>query len=501
MCLFRVHFILLFGIQSLSAAVCSTSASLGFDLLKDGNEEMTLSSNGLRLSGNLTVSQGLIYGIQKANDGGHIQNSMVLSDSSSSNVFLTLPHARNVAGQVVEIKNASGQNDVYIGSASNIDTGHLLSLLAIVSIPSFAKVVSDGSKWHIMSTSFGVSAPSSNLISDLVDTNSGDVYQILPDASQHLGQVWDIRNDGSGNVKIFSPSGLDGSYWLSLTQNGESAQLISDGSNWRVIGSSVSASTNITPADNLVLHYDFNETSGVQVTDKTGNGFTGELNDWSTVNAAANDFTFSNNSITGIASGGRALRFDGHDDFLKITRTTAGNEILDLDSDYTMTFLYQQALDAAETTIFSACNSTKGTLFSLRFGFDTGSAIKSDFRLRSYLDGGNGTLWGAMNHTNLANLENQWLVLTVTRAISGDNVIVMIYINGAQVATKTEAMGEGSIFSYENDNALKHYVLMRGENTNGDKYGEGYIDDFKIYNRVLSQNEITDLHQQALVTP
>lgn len=175
------------------ADVTSTTQTIKFDVNNDSISEMSLTSNGLgvstdspsanlHVSGNAMVTGSMMIGTTSGNSTLQIQGtfgissnvvtssanvttSVVLADTSSSNVVLALPYAGNVLGRVHTIKKINTLNSVYISGGGNLidnigfgttlNSGNLGSL----------RVLSNGKQWYILDkTGDFEEVASSNLI-------------------------------------------------------------------------------------------------------------------------------------------------------------------------------------------------------------------------------------------------------------------------------------------------------------------------------------------------
>jgi len=159
--------------------VLSTTGKIQFDAQLDGQPEMILNSTGLGIgalpsanlyvNGNVMVSEQLRVGGSSGSSNLSVngtvgydsqiisanamlgENSVVLVDSSSDNIVLTLPYAGNVSGRVYNIKKISLLNSVWISGAGNlIDDTSPIELAHSTTVLSSVKVMSDGRQWYIV---------------------------------------------------------------------------------------------------------------------------------------------------------------------------------------------------------------------------------------------------------------------------------------------------------------------------------------------------------------
>jgi len=172
---------------SVIADVVSTSGNIDFKLQDSGANVMRLDSTGLgigpdltpsanlHVEGNAIISRNLTIGtttmgsVNLSINGlisfdpqsvstniSNLTSSVVLCDTSSGNISLTLPKASTVEGRIYRIKKTSTSNDLNIVSYSdNIDTENYINFPASASEYSHLEVLSASGNWHILSISEG----------------------------------------------------------------------------------------------------------------------------------------------------------------------------------------------------------------------------------------------------------------------------------------------------------------------------------------------------------
>lgn len=172
----RIFIALCFLTSALMADIKSTTGQIKFDTQMDNQAEMTLNSTGLGIgitpstnlhvngnsiisdqlfvggssgSSNLNVNGTLGYGFQTVSSNTTLSNSsIVLVDSSSDNIGITLPYAGNVTGRQYQIKKISTSNSVWIfGGGNLIDDTSPIELPESNNLSS-VKLISNGSKWY-----------------------------------------------------------------------------------------------------------------------------------------------------------------------------------------------------------------------------------------------------------------------------------------------------------------------------------------------------------------
>lgn len=175
------------------ADVKSTTGQIKFDTQLDNQAEMTLNETGLgigitpsanlHVNGNAIVTEKMFVGgssgssnlnlngtigfdVQTISANATLGNStVVLVDSSSDNITLTLPYAGNVNGRQYQIKKISASNSVWISGGGNlIDDTCPIELPASSDLASVI-VISDGSQWYkIQQKDISETVASDNLI-------------------------------------------------------------------------------------------------------------------------------------------------------------------------------------------------------------------------------------------------------------------------------------------------------------------------------------------------
>jgi hypothetical protein len=167
---------------SLCADLKSINGTIKFDSNADSTSEMHLNSTGLGIgvipsanlhvngnaiiqdkltlgstsgSSNLTINGSIGYGLQTVSTNTTLDvSSVILADTSSDNLTLTLPYAGNVNGRVYTIKKVSPSNTVTIKGGGNfIDDGNYFYLSPTTTALPYVKMISNGSQWHKLNIS------------------------------------------------------------------------------------------------------------------------------------------------------------------------------------------------------------------------------------------------------------------------------------------------------------------------------------------------------------
>lgn len=197
---------------------------------------------------------------------------------------------------------------------------------------------------------------------------------------------------------------------------------------------------------NVVGHWKFDEGSGTEASDSSGNGNTGTINDaeWTTGKI------------------GSALEFDGEGDYVDIPGT-----FLDPNGEGSIAFWMDSSLPGEWNCIL------RGTTNSYRIEQNGPNVVLAGY-----------TTNGASDNLYISPLTaNEWnfVVFTYnTEHVSG-------YVNGILINEK-DIVG--------NTQELRNIELGRW--LSGSEHFDGIIDDVCVYNRVLSEEEIIEHYEEAL---
>ncbi len=254
--------------------------------------------------------------------------------------------------------------------------------------------------------------------------------------------------DGTTSTAI-NPShiySVTGSYTASLTVTG------TGGSNTKTGTISVTAPAVITPPptsnnSGLVAAYGFEETSGTTVTDASGNGNHGTINEAARITAG---------------KFGKALQFDGINDWVTANDSTS----LALSTGMTLeAWVYPQSQASWNTVIMK--ESSAGLSYALYANDDRNLP-------GSYVSIGSDRPVTGTNGLPV----NQWTHLVSTY----DGQYQRLYVNGVEVAQSAQS----GLFDQSTG------VLRIGGNSVWGEYFKGYIDEVRIYNRALSATEVSN---------
>ena len=226
-------------------------------------------------------------------------------------------------------------------------------------------------------------------------------------------------------------------------------------------GGSASATVNVTVNPRaggvgLVAAYGFNEGTGTAVTDVSGNGRNGTIRGAQFANGKA----------------GKALQFDGIDDWVTVADVT--NSSLDLTSGMTLSaWVNAFEFTGWETILLKerGVGAMSYALYAQDGGVAGGGADAPSGVVRA------GAADQAVRGTSAVPL-HAWTHLATTY----DGTTLRIYVNGALVASRPQAgpiaVGNGAL-------------RIGGNNSWAGEFFSGLIDEIRVYNRALTDVEIT----------
>jgi hypothetical protein len=164
----------------------------------------------------------------------------------------------------------------------------------------------------------GITFPSTGITSSytvgvndyLVDVTANTVTVTLPTSVDIDGKNYVVKNSGSGIVTVstFSGQTIDGSSSKTLRTN-DSIEIVSDGSNWNIVGGIGSVVSSTTTKSGIVsnstftgspLNYQVLFTSSFPNTNYSVNVTGGDARVWTVENVTAGGFIINSNSNTGL---------------------------------------------------------------------------------------------------------------------------------------------------------------------------------------------------------
>lgn len=164
----------------------------------------------------------------------------------------------------------------------------------------------------------GVTFPSTGLTSSytigvndyLVDVTGNTVTITLPTSVGINGKNYIVKNSGTGVVTVSTTSGqtIDGSSSKTLNNN-DSIEVVSDGTNWNIVGGVGSVISSTTTKSGVVsnttftgspLNYQVSFTSSFPNTNYSVNVTGGDARIWTVESVSVNGFIINSNSNTGL---------------------------------------------------------------------------------------------------------------------------------------------------------------------------------------------------------
>lgn len=384
----------------------STNGIIRFDSNSDNQAEMILNQTGLGIgvtatanlevngnvvitdqlyiggtsgTANLNIQGGLGYSIQTVSENTLLgDDSIILADTSSDNIFLTLPYAGNVTGRIYTIKKINDTHKVWVyGGGNQIDDSAPVQLESF----EYAKVISSGDKWNILSSS-----------------------------------------SGAGTVA----------------------------------------------ADNLVGYWHFNSSSGNTLQDYSGFGHTG----------IAYKMNSANVSTPALVSNG--MDFDGVDDYIRIENSSDLRGMAQLT---VCAWVFIRSKSAYDGIVVKTDNHVNNGDRTFRMQIDESG---DKFRYMCFTDVGNETI----KSDNTAPL-NQWVFIMIWY----DGANTRMYVNAELQSSQGTLTG-----NIHNDSDVRNTVSIGHQQyeLNDTNAFDGLIDEVRIYNIALTEEEIRALYQQGL---
>ncbi|OPJ63820.1 LamG-like jellyroll fold domain-containing protein [Clostridium oryzae] len=215
------------------------------------------------------------------------------------------------------------------------------------------------------------------------------------------------------------------------------------------------ANTAVT-ANDLLLWYKFNSTSGTAITDYSGNDYNGTL-----VGGAS------------WAGGGDSVKLDGTDGYVKLP-----NGIFKSQNNITISTLVKINKNITNSWIFGLGTDSSKYIMLNSQTKDTGGVTRGAITTGSWQSE------QAVQNTSVLPID-VWT--NVTLVISGDTNTETLYVDGMQVGQNTKVTIKPADV-YSESNAYSGYI---GKSLySGDPYLNGQIADFRIYSKALSADEV-----------
>ena len=333
--------------------------------------------------------------------------------------------------------NAIISNDLYIGSAngsSNLNINGTIGLKATTL--NSTTTLSDSSVY-------------------LIDSSSDNVLLNLPYAGNTIGRVYTIKKSHANN-KVWVAGGgnlIDHVTTYELNENSEtlpSIEVVSDGQQWYVLNSKNTDSS--ISASNLILYLNFDSSVIADSSDNTtGNNATFSLVGTASVNLNA-----------GLSGGALSLSNSGSTDYLRI-----GN-ISNIYTQFTCSAYVNMDTHSDDGTVFARMDGTGSGRSWLRFD-------QANLSFDTFVGGADA------DGSALATAYNVWNHVTVTY----NQGIIKLYSNGNLENT----------VNFTEESATGDFLIGIHKGLSIQKF-KGLVDELKLYNYALSDDEVTALGQQ-----
>jgi beta-lactam-binding protein with PASTA domain len=250
-----------------------------------------------------------------------------------------------------------------------------------------------------------------------------------------------------------------------------------------VVGSSVAivvslgpAVTPPPPANGLVLALGFDEASGTVATDSSASAKSGAIRQ----------------AVRVPGKFGGALKFDGVDDWVTVTDTTASP--LDLSTGMTLeAWVNPSSLSGWECVLMKERGVVGEGLLSYALYAHDGAPLSMGQAVPAgYVRLNNATLTSdkAVRGTTKVPL-NTWTHIATTY----DGVVQKFYVNGVLVGTANPIVAPSLNTIVQSNGALR----IGGDASSTGEFFNGLIDEVRVYNRALSATEITTDMSTAIV--
>jgi len=293
----------------------------------------------------------------------------------------------------------------------------------------------------------------------LADSSSGNITLTLPYAGNVAGRLYQIKKMSTSNSVWVSGGGnlIDDTTPIELPESSSlaSLKLISDGTQWYKMEQKDVFET--VASDNLIGWWKFDEISGTLANDSSEHGLQGTLQ---------NGITFTDHSIAG--KKGRALAFDGSNDYIS------------MGSSYNRP---STRMSIGVWVKLSAYNTEVIKDFQYNGGNSYGFLLKVEANGRVSQWCGNGSGGSTAVSSDIVEL-NSWIFLTSTYR----DGTVQIYKNGVALAMSDITANPSIVYTGTGGLQIS---------TTGSLTVSGDVDDVRIYNRVLTEDEIVALYDSG----
>ncbi len=342
------------------------------------------------------------------------------------------------------------------------------------SAPNSALEVSGTLGFGFQTVTANVSASGNTVV--LVDTSSANIQVDLPYAGNVAGRRYHIKKTSSSYTLYVGGGGnyIDSESTLTLTSSSNGYPFVcvqSDGKQWYVVSASNDVNSGVA-SSNLVGWWKFDETSGTTAADSSSKGNNGTL---------TGGVTFANNAAVGKVGG--ALSFDGVNDYVSL-----GTNALDFMGAQGTIMGWIKYTVSSANSVFSY-GDTAGTGYFLSINDNGTNRMQAVVRRANSTD-----QWDSSTNTNVFT-DGSWFHYAWVQYAGTANI--EFYVNGsASPPTIYNEVGVSSANVYFDDivaNAEGGALGARVRST-VDQYFKGSLDDFRIYDRPLTADEIKAIY-------
>lgn len=392
--------------KSIDAAIESTTGSIGFDVNKDGQLEAALSSNGLAI-GQISPSANL-----------HVLGNAIISNTLS--IGGTQSHSTLTVNGSIGYGLQLAASSLILGGNSTI----------------------------------------------VVDTASSNIVVSLPDASDHLGQVYRIIKKNSNNHLVITGSRVDLADRVEIgSGNVGSLEIMASGNQWYLLGKN---NLSITSSSNLIAWWPLNESTGSELRDHSS--YTSHL-------TMSNFETSANGHIVGKI--GNGIVFDGSDDVVNVSDPADGHfNVLD-GGNLTVSFWFKSTTTANRYLMHKGGDGGAGNEgFYVTFS-GLGMKVQMNSSLGTPVVLNQGLANGVYNDGNWHHA-----LVIIDRTVSQ---LCSLYLDNSLISTKDiSALG----------NMSNNKTLTVGGYPSIPSFSEGNsLDEIRLYNKILSSSEIKELYE------
>ena len=244
--------------------------------------------------------------------------------------------------------------------------------------------------------------------------------------------------------------------------------------------------TNITSGKknlNLVLYLPFDEGNGNVAHDYSGFGNDGTLKD---ANASNEDGSSLARWVSGKA--GHALSFDGVDDYVEVSNSPSLNPSDEISVEAWVKFNSWYTGDCQQNMILSKGNESVYGHFHLAIGEVDNNCtdVSNDLRVKFEINF-NGTIYQAFGSTDVYSSLGSWLHVVGVY----NKTCLKVYLNG-------NLDGINCIGSISNPGNEENITIGRMKSDSYPYWVNGTIDEVKIWNRALTEQEIKSHSKEPL---